>query len=137
MTVFPLFFFFEMEGRALPLILMSVARFCFIGALALAYDLIDEKIDSGAGLPTIPVRHGADFTKKTIVGLCFTGLLAVGGLVAIGFYTLKIGAGIAVSFIAAAFLGQYLPLGWRNDDAKMLIDSMMVLQFLLVLLSFL
>lgn len=129
-TVAPLFIFFEKNASSPALFLMLAERFFFIAALAIAYDLVDEVPDRAAGLATIPVRFGADFSKKLVIFLLFLALIVVVGEIIFGLYSIKIGAAISFSLFIAAFFVRAVPNNWPTADQKMLIDAAMILQFL-------
>jgi 4-hydroxybenzoate polyprenyltransferase len=104
-------------------------RFFFVAALAVGTDLVDFSIDSTAGLQTIPVRFGKIFARNlAFVFLCAAFVFAFFNL---DFSWQKLIA-LFISFAASGFLIQKLTLENKISDAKIWIDSMMILQFLLI-----
>lgn len=55
------------DGQAIAIVL---ARFFFIAAVALPFDLPDMQRDRQAGIDTVPIVFGADATKRIAWGLC-------------------------------------------------------------------
>jgi 4-hydroxybenzoate polyprenyltransferase len=104
-------------------------RFFFVAALAIGFDLVDFSIDSAAGLRTIPVRFGKVFARN--LAFIFLFLAFVFAFFNPDFPQKRIAA-LFLSLAVSGFLIQALMVEKMPNDAKIWIDSMMILQFFLV-----
>lgn len=123
----------ELWTVAIPLF---VGRAAFIFALALAYDLCDQTSDLEHGLHTLVLQLGPRNARRLIyAALLFSGFSAVTYLF-LGVYQWLTVLALLLSLAVSGGLvrGITEQLAWRGWR-KILIDSLMLLQFLFVWLS--
>lgn len=115
---------------------LFVGRAAFIFALALAYDLCDQPVDQKKGLDTLVLALGPRRSQRLI----YAALLLASGCAGLELLRGVSSGATTVALIFSLILsGSVIPsiterlnwLGWR----KILIDSLMLLQFVFVCLS--
>lgn len=115
---------------------LFVGRTAFIFALALAYDLCDQPFDLKHGLKTLVLQLGARRSFRLIDAALMLTAVCTGLQLFFGIFTRPAGLAIFTSLLISAFIlhriaGRRAWAGWR----KVVIDGLMILQFLLVWLS--
>lgn len=112
---------------------LFIGRAAFIFALALAYDLCDEKYDRSKGLTTLVIQAGARGAYRLIdISLLLSGV-CVGLNYWLGIYSLNHTLGLLVSIICSRQLIRHLStLADWGDWRKVAIDALMLMQVGLV-----
>lgn len=115
---------------------LFIGRAAFIFALALAYDLCDEKYDRSKGLTTLVMQAGVHRAYRLIdISLLLSGV-CVGLNFWLGIYSLNHTLGLLVSIIAGRqLIRKITTLTEWGDWRKVAIDGLMALQLLLIWVS--
>ena len=118
--------------HGLPIFLLSLGRFCFIFAISLPFDIRDMEMDRQSGVYTIPLTIGVQNTK--IVGIVLNGItfLCAWGNYVLHYYTLGDCLGISASVLCSSLLIWYAHSQMKDWYYAGLLDSMLIVQFLLV-----
>lgn len=122
------------SGRALnfEIIFMILERGIFIFAITLPFDIRDLHVDQHGKVKTIPAVIGIDKTKQlSYATLALALVLAIINYYS-GFYDLKIGIGLAISYLISAWLISFSTTERHDYFYSGLLDGTMILQFLIV-----
>lgn len=118
--------------HGLPIALLSLGRFCFIFAISLPFDIRDMEMDRQSRVYTIPLTIGIQNTK--IAGMVLNGItfLCAGGNYVLHYYTPGDWLGIGASVLCSSWLIWYAHPQRKDWYYAGLLDSMLIVQFLLV-----
>jgi len=120
----------------IEMILMTLERFFFIFALAIAYDIVDLKHDIVTGLETIPGKHGMAFSMVLVILSLGLGASAAVVSFTFTFYSSAALTALLISFSSSGFILMFIVNRIRFQYQKIFIDSLMIFQFILVYASF-
>lgn len=118
------------------LALIFIERASFIFAITIPFDIRDLMMDQQAGVPTLPGTWGVAKAKRIAYWSLVIMMLSVGANVYLEFYNLIVFSALLGSALVSAFL-IFLAHANRHDYFYSgLLDGVMILQFLLIYLSY-